>query len=477
MEINIRKVLYLIAPVVLAIMWGKPLAALVQSDADRQSLRDQTRDDSARDIQELKKEIEDLRQEVATLRRSAYLRSTTAAAPQFVNLVQTLPASALGDVPVQDTAPAQNAAPASTASSGPTLSGLLGPTSLSGFVDGYYQQNFQNPTTRTSSLHSFDTFTNQFGLNLIELVVDKTPTAENSRTGYHVALGYGQAINAINATDPGGLGFSQYLKEGYFSYLAPVGKGLQVDFGKFVTPAGAEVIETKDNWNYTRGLLFNFAIPFFHYGLRAKYTFNDKYSLTGLVVNGWNNIVDNNTGKTGGLSFGWNPTKKVAVTETYIVGPEGNNNNNDLRQLTDTVVTYSPTAKLSFMTNYDYARGDRITPTTRPVFWSAVAGYAKYAFTSSYAVATRYEHYDDHNGFTTGIPATATTPFIPTPQSLNGVTGTFEHIIAGHIISRFEYRRDMSTRPTFFRGLTPVKSQNILTGGLVFVFDSKEKSN
>jgi hypothetical protein len=325
-------------------------------------------------------------------------------------------------------------------------------------------------------LRTFDALTNQFGLNLIELVIDKAP-ADTNRTGYHVALGFGQALNVVNGTDPGGLGFSQYLKEGYFSYLAPVGKGLQVDFGKFVTPAGAEVIETKDNWNYSRGLLFNFAIPFFHYGLRAKYTFNDKYSLTGYLVNGWNNIVDNNTGKTGGFSFAWNPNKKWGITENYLVGPEGANTNRNVRQLTDTVITYSPTAKLSWIANYDYGRGDRITPGTAPVFWSGIAGYVKYAPSSQYAFAIRYEYYDDHNGFTTGIPATATTPFIPTPQHLNGVTGTIERTIANHIISRFEYRHDLSNRPVFVKGITPVSTQNTVTGGLIFVFDSKEKTN
>ena len=76
-----------------------------------------------------------------------------------------------------------------------------------------------------------------------------------------------------------------------------MGKGLQVDIGKFVTPAGAEVIETKDNWNYSRGLLFSYAIPYYHFGMRAKYAFNDKYALTGFFVNGWNNVVDNNSGK------------------------------------------------------------------------------------------------------------------------------------------------------------------------------------
>ena len=39
-----------------------------------------------------------------------------------------------------------------------------------------------------------------------------------------------------------------------------------MDFGKFVTSAGAEVIESKDNWNYSRSLLFAYAIPYWHFG-------------------------------------------------------------------------------------------------------------------------------------------------------------------------------------------------------------------
>ena len=97
--------------------------------------------------------------------------------------------------------------------------------------------------------------------------------------------------------------------------MAPIGKGLQIDVGKFVTPAGAEVIETNQNWNYSRSLLFYDAIPYYHFGARAKYTFNDKWSITGYATNGWNNVVTTNTGKTGGFSLAWNATKKITLTE------------------------------------------------------------------------------------------------------------------------------------------------------------------
>ncbi|MGD0790647.1 MAG: outer membrane beta-barrel protein [Terriglobales bacterium] len=419
--------------------------------AQEQASTPPTNDAILQHMQELEREVKELRAEVTALKSAP--ATTTAAAP-------ALPQSNI----VGSASAAAPAAPAPP----PSLAGLLGPTSLSGFVDVYYGQNFNNPTSQTNGMRFFDGATNQFGLNLVELVVDKAPDPSNSRTGYHVALGFGQAMNAVNGSEPSaGLGFDQYLKEAYFSYLAPVGKGLQVDVGKFVTPHGAEVIETKDNWNYSRGLLFTYAIPYYHFGMRAKYAFNDKYSLTGFFVNGWNNVVDNNTGKTYGMSFGWNPNKRWGVTENYMAGPEQSNINSTWRQLTDTVITYSPNSKLSFMVNGDYGRGDRINlgegAFSKPVYWTGVAGYIKYAFNSTSAFSTRYEYYNDHDGFTTG-----------TAQHFNEFTTTFERLMAHHIISRFEFRRDMSNRDPFLKGSTPVGGQNTMTAGLVYTFDSRE---
>ncbi len=368
-------------------------------------------------------------------------------------------------------APAATAAVATPAPAAPTpitITSLLGSTTLSGFVDGYYGGNFNHPASHNSQLRNFDIATNQFGLNMIELVVDKAPDAAASRLGYHVALGFGQAMNTVNSLEghdtSGATSFAQYLKEGYLSYLVKAGKGLQVDVGKFVTPAGAEVIESKDNWNYSRGLLFSWAIPYYHYGLRAKYTFNDKAAVTGFVMNGWNNIIDNNSGKTVGVSLALTPTKKFGFIENYIGGPEGTNNNGDWRQLSDTIVTFNPTGKLSLMANLDYGRGDPVSTSPDPAFWTGIAGYIKYAVTGNVNVAARYEYFDDHDGFATG-----------TAQHLHEFTGTLERTIASHLITRLEYRRDMSNQPFFQKGQGFDKAQNTLTGGLILTFDTTGK--
>ena len=352
------------------------------------------------------------------------------------------------------------------------IASVLKGSTVNGLVDGYYGFNFNTPANRTNGLRLFDNATNQFALNLIEVGLDKAPDA-GSRLGYDVTLGFGNAMNVVNSSDPGGLGFAQYLKQAYVSYLAPVGKGVTLTFGKFVTPVGAEVIEGNKNWNYSRSLLFNYATPFYHFGISAAYTFNVKYTLTGYVVNGWNNLVDTyNSGKTGGLSFAWIPNKKVSITQSWLGGPgatplDGGN----WRNLSDTVVTYTPNSKLSLMANGDYGRVQGLTPLAAAacgaackgaVDWSGVAGYARYQFTPLWALAGRYEYYNDHTGFTTG-----------TRQHINEFTGTVERKVAQHLITRAEYRFDDSNNShAFNKDATKFAStQSTVTGGLIFVLE------
>jgi hypothetical protein len=415
--------------------------------------------------EELQKKLEDLEKQLAEVK--AQLATPPPAAPA----TPPPPAAA---------AAAPAAAPAPTG-----LAALLGPTTLSGFVDVYYGYNSNQPDIRTTALRNFDINSGQFSLNMIELVADKA-TSTDSRVGYHVSLGFGQAMNLVNSgefgspffpttpvnTTPTVSNFDQYLKEGYVEYLAPVGKGLTVDFGKFVTNAGSEVIETKDNWNYSRGLLFSWAIPYFHFGMRAKYTFNSKVALSGFLLNGWNNSVDNNSGKTTGFTLALTPTKKLSIFENYYVGPEQANNNSDFRHLTDTVLLYNATSKLSLQANYDYGH-DHLnaiaspTGAPLPVWWSGIAGYIKYAPNAKWAVATRGEYFIDHNGFSTG-----------TAQKVGEFTGTLERTLAGHIISRLEYRRDMSDHNVFpYRSsytpgspFLPIDHQNTVTVGFVYAF-------
>jgi hypothetical protein len=330
-------------------------------------------------------------------------------------------------------------------------------TEVSGFVDAYYGYNFNRPTN-DNQLRNFDTKHNQFSFNMAELALEKKPIPD-SRLGFRMDLNFGPTTDIVHSFEPAGSETFRHLQQAYISYLAPAGNGLQFDVGKFVTPHGAEVIETKDNWNYSRSLLFALAIPYYHFGVRATYPVSDKLSLSGFVVNGWNNVVDNNSRKSYGAQAIVKPTSKLTIIQNYMGGPEQTGNNDDWRHLWDTTVTYTVNPTLSLMGNYDYGF-DRVAGAR--VHWQGFAAYAKVQANNWLAFAPRFEWYNDHDGFTTGAV-----------QSIKDFTLTSEHKISNGLITRLEYRRDFSDTDFFIKPTRLVKAQSTLSFGLIYAFSSK----
>jgi hypothetical protein len=157
---------------------------------------------------------------------------------------------------------------------------------------GYtYNGNASDGTTLNSEndLRYFDHKANSFGLDLAQIVFQKDPALGNA--GYKLKISTGETAKLIHSaglvSSAGDDPFD--VTEAYMSYNAAVGRGLRFDFGKMVTYFGAEVIEAIDNVNYSRSLLFNYAIPFTHTGLKTSYGFTDTLSASVHVVNGWDN--------------------------------------------------------------------------------------------------------------------------------------------------------------------------------------------
>ena len=364
------------------------------------------------------------------------------------------------DTPAPAPPPAPTAAPSaapSPAASPETSPPGPSPVELTSFVDTYYSYNFNKPAGDTP-LRNFDTKHNQLSINLVEVALEQKPTAKG-RLGFRADLDFGPTTDIVHAAEPGGTDVFKIFEQGYLSYLAPAGTGLQLDVGKFVTPFGAEVIETKDNWNYSRALLFALAIPYYHVGVRATYDVNDKLTLNGYLVNGWNDAVDNNGGKSIGLSATLKPHPKLTIVGNFMGGPEQKDDSADKRYLWDGTVTFNATPTISLMANYDYGK-DRFAGV--PVKWQGIAGYVRWQATPNWALAPRVEWLDDADGFMTGVS-----------QKVKEVTFTSENKIDGGLLARLEFRRDMADEPFFVKDGEKVKAQNTFTVGLVYAFGTK----
>ena len=340
----------------------------------------------------------------------------------------------------------------------PVLSFFRG-TELFGTADVYYAYSANEPETGSPiPLRVFDGSHNQLSLALAEVGLSKPASADN-RVGFRFDLDFGPVADAVNAFEPGGDTFRN-VQQAYISYLAPVGNGLTIDFGRWVTQHGAEVIEAKDNWNYSRSILFGYAIPFYHSGVRLTYAANDKVSVGGTLSNGWNNSTENNSAKTFSVFAAIKATPELTIVQNYMAGPEQPGNPDDWRHLYDATVTYAADDTLSFMGNVDYAHD---TIEGADVSWWGVGLYARKQVNPHVAVIPRFEYYDDtEGGFTTGAA-----------QKVKEVTLTAEVKHTQGLVMRIEYRGDWSDVDYFVKDGRPKDNQHTFVIGWIFGFSTR----
>ena len=367
-----------------------------------------------------------------------------------LTVAQAQTPTASGDqTPAAAQASAAATAPAAAPEPVPSLLHQWG-TDFSFLLDGYVEANFNDPPSGFNQLRGFDVRSDMPHLDMGEIIIDHAPAP----VGFHIDVGFGEAFDIIHEgnRDPEAW---KYFKQAYISVKPKSWHGVELDAGEFVTSAGAEVIETNQDFNYTRSLLFIWAVPYLHTGFRLQFPVGSHFTGSFQVVNGWNNVEPINGGKTYGVTgaYAW---KKVTWNNNYYVGPEHPGTTVGWRSLYDTSVVVNQTDKLSWYLNYDYAHEKDVGAGAG--HWTGLAGAARYALGKKYAVAGRLEFFDDANGLSTG-----------TAQTIKEFTLTGEYQIKGWLISRLEFRNDWSDKPFFQKNNQPngARSQPTALLGLI----------
>jgi len=243
------------------------------------------------------------------------------------------------------------------------------------------------------------------------------------------------------------------LTQAYASYTA--GK-LTLIGGKFETLAGAEVIESPSNSQFSRSILFGYAVPFTHTGGRLTYAVTPQLSAILGVNAGWDDLKDTNGEKTAEYGIAYNPSSAVGLTAQGYTGFEQLSNvplstQQGQRTLIDVVATVKPTSLLSFVLNYDHGRQANAAAFTTDgaalANWSGLAGYANYQATPRTTVGVRFEGFKDNDGYRTGIN-----------QFWHEGTATVGYSPSSALTFRGEYRYDRSSTPVFARLTSPIGS-------------------
>ncbi len=328
------------------------------------------------------------------------------------------------------------------------------------YVDTTYQYVFDKPGNAdiTDGSRPLYPENSAFSLNAFTTSIAKVPTLEGGLVdlfGFRADILIGEQAGLLFSAGFGSEDSEIDLYQGYINLLIPV-SDTRINFfaGKYVTLAGFEVIEAKNNPNVTRSWLFGNAIPFTHTGIRAGLPVGPLELVLGLN-NGWDNTDDANDAKTIEAQIAYSYSGDT-ITDFWFgtTGYFGKEDDNDdgWRNLLTFVGSMTLKDKYAFILDVNYAwennvpslGGDSAT-------WWGIAGYIVADVHPGINLALRAEMFDDQDGVRIGTPGTGTKVYEVTPTIS---IMPFKGLIAGvryldNMEWRMEFRWDHADEPFF----------------------------
>ncbi len=340
--------------------------------------------------------------------------------------------------------------------------GLLKGVEFGGMAYASYNYNFNTPDGGGNDLRIFDVNHNDFTMDLVQLEVSKQT---DSGVGFYTVLDYGKTAGLIQSDWGGDLAHNFEIQQAYVTYTLGIGKGLDMQFGKFATLLGGEVIESPYNPNISRSFMFGYAIPFTHTGVLFSYPLTDMFSLSAGVVNGWDNVKDNNDGKTFLGSLGLE-VGNLAWTFNGVFGAEsepkgeGGLGAGSKMGVFDTVLTYTPMDNVDFLLNFDYGTASDVMAGGKNADWTGLSGIVTLGGTllnpawEKWSVALRGEWFSDDANYRTGAYDGEGN------VNLWEITTTLKWQMTDNFQARLEYRHDDANRRVFGKDDHYKKHQN-----------------
>ncbi|RYU76447.1 porin [Hymenobacter persicinus] len=307
-----------------------------------------------------------------------------------------------------------------------------------GFLDGYYGYDFRHAATnqRPGFLYSHNR-QNEFTVNNAVLGARYDDGRVRGALGLHA----GTYVSANYAAEDPVL---KHLYEAYAGFR-PFRRAW-LDVGIFSSHIGFESALSKDNWTLTRSLMAENS-PYYEAGARLTYEVSPKLTLTGLVLNGWQNIRENNQAKALGTQLQWKPTAKLLLNSSTFYGNEQPQDSvRRRRYFHDFYASYAATGRLSFALVFDVGQQQRGAGGGKADTWHAGSLFVRYRFTDHWTAAARAEYYSADHGviISSSLPA-ATAADV----RLKGASLNLDYSPTANVVWRVEGRLLTARSPLF----------------------------
>jgi len=285
--------------------------------------------------------------------------------------------------------------------------------SAGGHVEGSWTYNFNDPNSGLNPGRFFDFEHNEPILNQLDVWFEKKVDASKSNfdIGGKVEAMWGADAGLIHANgltdwydNPRKPENQLDLTQLYIDIGVPVGNGLLVRVGKFVTIMGQEVIDPEGNSLYSHSFLFGFAIPLTQTGVLASYNLSDDWAIMAGFTRGWDQAFEDNNSAIDFLgAIKWAQSKDTTIILNVSAGPQRANNNDDWRVVLDLVASHTVSDQLAIAVNGDFGWEDNAGVSGDTALFYGIAGYAGYKISPEIGLNGRIEWFHDDDGARTGI--------------------------------------------------------------------------
>src|SRR5256886_236569 len=370
--------------------------------------------------------------------------------------------SALLIAPVWLAAQSAPSAPADTtdkkgvAPPAPTVNHLettLAGFKLSGFAEASYAYSGRSLGDTAIVGRLYDRLQNRFALNALAVVLDRPYDPAKFSAGFHTELLVGQDATVIQSNGlfaGAATPVPVDVPHLYVTLNVPTasGNGLQIKVGRIPTLMGLEVIETYANPNWSEGNQFIYVENFTALGVSVETKFNSHVDAQFRVINGWDQVVDNNTHKSLMGRVGIYPDAATSLGIVGFWGPEEAGINGANRYGVEGLL-WRKLGKAAVWIQGDYGKEQAnaaLPNPTQDAQWVALGGWVTYDFSSAVGLALRGDYVNDQDGARTsgvfGFPSN-------TGQKFGSGTATLNIRAWPDAVVRPELRYDRSSLAAF----------------------------
>lgn len=265
------------------------------------------------------------------------------------------------------------------------------------FVDGYYAWDFQRPANYERAFAGGVPFTtqparhNEFNVNLALVEVK----ADGPRVRGRVALQAGTSVQSNYSGEPAngqisGPALSRFIQEAVAG--VQIAKNVWVDGGIFFSHMGMEGWLSRDNPTYTRSLVAEYS-PYYQSGAKVTWSPNAKITAQLDVVNGWQNISENNRGKGVGARVDFVPTTGTTLSYYNFFTQEAGTK---LRTFNGAGLK-TTRGRITALAQFDVGTQNQSTIDGSTATWYGATATLRAQMNAQWAMSVRAERFDDRH--------------------------------------------------------------------------------